>query len=260
MTDRDPTDLQHWEDLLSSINPVLEANRLANAVLDPRTASPDECWEAIWEKPLFANTRVEAGTRAKSLLQPYMVNAWHNWGTEGGAFAITHLGGRNQRDNFNISGHQASAIDGLGIARHRLLAIQGGAKLLKALVEKSNNHPFQPMLELNRRQMINHIRLLGGRGWGNITVFHLLTDFGLAVKPDLHLVRTVKAIGLLPKLPERNVPGLEDALQINDGVDCLGRQIFGDEFGPRNRRYLDKILMELSRQGLLGRIGRRAGP
>lgn len=69
MTDRDPTDLQHWEDLLASLNPVLEANRLANAVLDPRTASPDECWEAIWEKPLFANTRVEAGTRAKSLLQ-----------------------------------------------------------------------------------------------------------------------------------------------------------------------------------------------
>ena len=35
-----------------------------------------------------------------------------------------------------------------------------------------------------------------GSGWGHVTVLHLMTDLGIAVKPDLHLVRATRAIGL----------------------------------------------------------------
>lgn len=247
----------HWENLLRDRNPVRDAERLADAVLDPASATADECWELIWSKPLFANSWVQNGENAVQRLRPFMKRAWLDWGLDGSAFIISHRRGSNQRDNFEVSGNSASDIDELGIARHRLLAIQGGANLLRTLVKEAPDYPLKPLLNLNRGEMVGRILTLAGRGWGHITALHLMTDFGLAVKPDLHLVRTVKAIGLLPDLHERNVPRLNEALRINDAVDELGRQIFGQSFGPGNRRYLDKILMELSRQGLLDTINHK---
>lgn len=246
--------LPRWEGLLRELNPVREAERLSRSVVDPATATADQCWELIWNKPLFANTRVEYGEKAVEKLRLFMPRAWRDWGESEGAFTISHRDGGNQRDNFNVSGHRAADIDALGIARHRLLAIQGGARLLRSLVQEAPDHPFKPLTKLELGAMVTRIRTLAGRGWGHITALHLLTDFGLAVKPDRHLVHSVKALGRIRDLPEGNVPSLADALRINEAVDKCGEQIFGDGFGPAQRRYLDKILMELSRQGLLNQL------
>lgn len=246
--------LQQWEDLLRSKTILQEAERLAEAVVDPFNASADESWELIWNKPLFANTKVAYGERALDKLSPFMDGAWRDWGHQAGPFVIYHNGGSNKRSNFNVAGSNASEIDSLKIARHRLLAIQGGANFLRRLVEINPDHPMRPFAELDRGKMIERIQSDAGRGWGHVTALHLLTDFGLAVKPDLHVVRAVKAIGLLTDLAERSVPSLKDALRINDAVDELGKQIYGASYGPRNRRYLDKVLMELSRQELLNEV------
>ncbi|WP_054123680.1 hypothetical protein [Novosphingobium sp. AAP93] len=246
--------LRSWENLLLEINPLQEAQHLAASVLDPATATADQCWTLIWDKPLFANTRVATGVQSVRKLEPYMAGAWRTWGTPNGAFSITHRGGYNKRSNFHVSGSAAPAVDALGIARHRLLAVQGGARLLRALAAEDPIHPFKSFASLDRPKTVTRIQELAGRGWGHITTLHLMTDFGLAVKPDLHLVRTVKAIGLAPHIRESNVPNIEDALTINNAVDDLGKKLFGDEYGPSKRRYLDKILMELSRQDLLGVI------
>jgi hypothetical protein len=247
-------DLAHWEALLRGVNPLAEAKRLANTVLDPMKATAEECWTRIWDKPLFSNTRVAIGEKALKALGPFMNQAWRDWGTSGGAIQISHLGGYNRRENFRVTGRDAETIDGLKIARHRLFAIQGGASMLRALVAENPSAPFKPFAGMDRAQMVTQIQSRAGRGWGHITALHLLTDFGLAVKPDLHLVRTAQALGLLPVKAKEHVPTLKDALKINDMVDSHGQRIFGTDYGPSNRRYLDKILMELSRQGLLAEI------
>ncbi len=246
--------LNIWEELLRNVNPLREAENLAAAVLDPAIATADECWWLVWNKPLFANTRVEIGENATKSLEPFMVSAWQDWGLPTGPIAISHTGGLNQRANFVVTGSKADEIETLGIARHRLLAIQGGANLLRALVKEDADNPFKPIAALSRRDAVHRIQSLAGRGWGHITALHLLTDFGLAVKPDLHLVRTIKATGLLPHLAPREVPSLNDALTINEAVDELGTRIYGPDYGPTKRRYLDKVLMELSRKGLLAHI------
>ena len=54
---------------------ISEARSLAEAVVDPARADADQCWAIIWNKPLFANMRVETATRQFRSLQPLMENA-----------------------------------------------------------------------------------------------------------------------------------------------------------------------------------------
>lgn len=257
MNDLHQNSLARWEDLLRDTAAIRMAQELADGIVDPATASTEECWEKIWSKPLFANMRVEGGEKAAAKLRPFMADAWRDWGCMSGRIIITHNGSTNKRENFSVTGSGAAEIDQLGIARHRLLAIQGGANLLRSLVQEDPNHPFQPLVALDRKGMVDRIRSGAGRGWGPITTLHLLTEFGLAIKPDLHVVNTVNALNLLPGLRSDKVPSLKNALAIIDAVDKLGKQLFGNDYGPRKRRYLDKILMELSRQNLLDEIGNK---
>lgn len=231
-----------------------EAERLANELQSPETATPDQCWGLIWDKPLYANTRVEAGRRNIKRLSPFLIsNDWRQWGLNEETVQITHLGGSNARRNFVISGKLAAEIEGLNIALHRLLAIQGGAVLLRTFVNTNPAAPFKQFVDLERSGMVELIRAHAGRGWGAITALHLLTDFGLAVKPDVHLVRSVNALGLHTDINNQRVPNLAEALKINDTVDNLGRILFKNEYGRNKRRYLDNALMEISRHGILAK-------
>lgn len=79
----------------------------------------------------------------------------------------------------------------------------------------------------------------------------MLTDFGLAVKPDLHLVRTMRRLSLLGDIKENKVPDEKDAIKVNNAVVKLAKVIYGEAYKPADLRYLDKVLMEVSRQKLL---------
>ena len=245
--------IRKWEAQLLEKMQTNAAELLAQSLADPVTSTADECWAVIWNKPMYANTREPIANRKIAALAPFMIGAWRDWGLDGGRLKISHAGGRNNVLSFEVAGADHSAIADLKIAPHRLFAIQGGASFLRALVaENGEDSPFRGLATLPLESMVQTVQKSAGRGWGHITALHLLTDFGLAVKPDLHLVRTVRELDLLPDLGVSQVPSWEDALRINGAVNELGKRLYGSSFGPRNRRYLDKVLMEVSKQQLIG--------
>ena len=89
-----------------------------------------------------------------------------------------------------------------------------------------------------------------GPGWGHITVLHFLTDLGLACKPDLHLVRTVRHLGIVPG--PHGPRGAKPIRRDNDKPSC---SISGREalrfFNPARLRYVDKTLMNIFMHGLI---------
>lgn len=104
-------------------------------------------------------------------------------------------------------------------------------------------HPSHRVTQPNRCAEFRAYEL--GAGWGHITVLHFLTDLGLACKPDLHLVRTVRHLGMSLDLRNAKVPNLTDSIIINTRVRELLRLIDG-EVRPARLRYLDKVLMDIS--------------
>ena len=120
---------------------------------------------------------------------------------------------------------------------------------------RSCRRPFAHLPGFPRVSEANVRELEGifGWRWGHTTVMHALTDVGLSVKPDTHLAKTVRAINLVPGIPKRGVPTRAKAVEINWGV-C---RLLGDIRStvrtdiPGNPRYIDKVLMEISRKELL---------
>lgn len=225
-----------------------EARRLADNVLEPKKATRREIWERIWDKPLYANAKVEFADRWVEQLKPFMGDALMNWGARDGDFCIEKIGPGTAKESYRLSGRLADDIlSRTSVARHRLFRIQGAARALRAMHEEA---PFRPFAQQPLHDVVSEVRAAFGEGWGAITVLHALTDFGLAVKPDLHLVRTCRAIGLLDHLVVSDVPNLKQSLEINRQIVCLCETKFG-EVSARNLRYLDKLLMEISRCGLL---------
>lgn len=241
--------LKNWESQLGNRTLLDQVREAADCVIDPLTADAETCWQATWRVPLFANTTVSNGRGMIDRLERHMAGAWRTWGLPDGPISIVHHGGRNNVDNFDITGSNAVDIKACRVAPHRLLAIQGAAAFLRSREKEAR--PFASFVGKPLDKLVPELMRLFERGWGPITVLHLLTEFGLAVKPDLHLVRTVQSLGLLPDLRIGAVPSLEEALEINAAVRKLAHEIYGEDCEPRQLRHLDGLLMEASRQRLL---------
>jgi hypothetical protein len=230
---------------------VKEAEALGAGITDPRTANADVIWEHTWHKPLYANTKVAIGDNMIRKLMPYARNAWHDWGAERGSFCITKVGTGIRTDAFKAITPLAQQIrSDTGIAMYRLFAIQGAAGALRLRAARSGT-PYSDLVNVDPGVMVPAVQREMGPGWGPITVLHFLTDLGLACKPDLNLVRTVRHLGLARDLKERKVPDLADSIEINRQVHSLAENLDGS-FNPSRLRYVDKILMEISRYGLIG--------
>ena len=249
--------LRTWEQTLRERGALSDADQLRDAVLDPNLADAESCWEVMWSKPLYANTRVDIGERKRIAIAPQMAGSWQFIGADDERFVITHQGGRNAAENFSIHGVLAHNLRTTHkIAAHRLFAIQGAAIFLRRLADRAGvNAPFASVAQEPLAKVVPELRQQLGREWGPITVLHMLTDLGLAVKPDLHLVRTVRRLGLLPGLDEMKVPNEEIAIRINEAVAQLATDYGGSSSRAANLRYMDKLLMEVSRQGLLLEAG-----
>ena len=96
--------LKYWLDLQKENKYIKEAERIANELQSPETATPDQCWGLIWDKPLYVNTLMKIGYNNSEKLSPYVSNAWREWGLNEETVKITHLGGSNARSNFVVSG------------------------------------------------------------------------------------------------------------------------------------------------------------
>lgn len=239
-------------DILSSRHPnaIEEAKMLAASTIDPRFASADAVWDVLWNKPLYANARVPVANRWVEEIRADMKGAWEIMGADPAVFRILHKAPGVKRECFEVQGDLAiDLVARHRIALHRLHRIQGAAIALRARASRSQC-PFEDLVGQPLRASIAALQGEFGAGWGVVTVLHALTDMGLAVKPDLHLVATMRKLGLSTGLSGRKVPDIRDAILINEDVRALLRAT-GQAETPSDLRYADKVLMELSRLGLL---------
>jgi hypothetical protein len=232
-----------------------EATQLADSVVMCQHANADDIWKVLWDKPLYANAKVSVARRWADALEPDMKDAWRTWGTDPNLFLIRQIAPGIARTSFSVEGDLAQDIVGRSkVALHRLYRIQGGASALRKRADIAAK-PFGDLIE-GEQGLYDRIRGLQnefGPGWGPITVLHFLTDLGLAVKPDLHLVRTMTTLGLSKGISPNKVPSLKEAVQLNYLVWKLILDIGHQSVTARNLRYTDKILMDISRLGLLSK-------
>lgn len=200
-------------------------------------------WEYAWNKPLYANTKVEIGKSWVEKLKPHMRGAWHHWGGEGDSVCITKVGKGIRTEAFKAVSPLAQQIrDETGIAMYRLFAIQGAAEALRARAARSRT-PYADLVNVDPGVMVPAVQREMGPGWGLITALHFLTDLGLACKPDLNLVRTVRHLGLEVKLRPHKVPK-------PDRVDSNQPQ--GSLSGRRAQRLLQSCSASLHGQNIDG--------
>jgi hypothetical protein len=231
---------------------ILEAKNLATTVTDPERANPEQCWSLIWDKPLYANARVTNAAAKTRLLSPLLSKAWPEIGQPHSDFLVERTGKGSAVSSFVVSGNLATKLRlEFRIAPHRLFGIQGAALALSQRVKKVDaNFPYANLTKMMPKTRIELIIKEMGPFWGHITTLHFLTDMGLACKPDIHLVRSAQYLGLIADKKMQNVPSLSASVEINEKVANLSIELYGSN-APDKIRYLDKVLMEISRQGII---------
>jgi len=220
---------------------------LAILPIDPRSATTDQAWRVIWDKPLFANTRVATGWRWINQLMPLMQDAWAVWGADPTQFLITRTGRGRDVSSFDVAGAEALRVrSATRTSVHRLYAIQNAATLLRGLAERSDTPVAQFWTEPLDTLVPDLVRQLGW-GWGAITVLHMLTDFGVAGKPDIHVVRSLRHLGIWTS--PRDQITMKEALVVNQAVRKM--VLMTGEMTPSQMRRIDIELMSLSRHGII---------
>jgi hypothetical protein len=268
ITQADVAQFRAWEAALAKTPELQAARNLSDVMCDPLTANAEACWYQIWTKPLYANTKVVIGETYQAKLAPFMEDAWRYIGLDSSRYVVSREGKGVNAEAFSKAGSVLEEIGAIsGIAARRLLAIQGGANLLRTLVrEDGEAAPFTPYAvagigEISKKlpDTLKTMQDLLGFGWGHITVMHMLTDFGLSVKPDLQLVRTARYLDLIDGLPDVAVPNKKQALAIVAMAVSFVQAIYGPDATAQDLRYFDKVLMEASRQKLIPASPRSRG-
>jgi hypothetical protein len=230
------------QNAVAEINDVLE-----HLPIDPRSATPSQAWRAMWDKPLYANTKVATGKRWVAELEPFMDNAWETWGVDPEQLVITRTGSGRDAGSFDIVGEQAQKVrSATGTSVHRLYAIQNAAGLLRGLAAQSDT-PVMKFWTEPLDTLVLDLRRKLGWGWGPITVLHMLTDFGVACKPDLHVMRSLRQLGIW--LSPRDQPTDAEAKVVNDAIRQMVLKT--GELTPKRLRRIDIELMALSRYGII---------
>ena len=229
---------------------VAQACALARNVCDPKRAPVDKVWSVLWDKPLYAYTKVKIGDGYVAQLRPFVNGqAWKTWGDpERPIVACTGKG--SLETSFHITKHAPPSLAGLTISRARLYAVGGAARALNKW-SSNREKPAAGFLGTDSKVLLKQMRNDLGLRWGHITIMHFLTDMGLFCKPDRWLVRSAHALGIANGCnPQRDVPTRREAILIDSAVKRLVIELYGKLTGPR-LRYVDKMLMEASRRGVL---------
>lgn len=229
---------------------ISAAKSLAVQVVDPLTATAEEIWPVLWDKPLYANTKVSIGEKAIAKLRPLLGNSeiWKQMRKDSGPFAISKIAPGSGEASFEIRGAVAQQLKDHSIAKSRINCIVGGGQALAARASRSR-YPFADLVQMDTRDAVKLLRSEFGAGWGDITVLHYMTDLGLVCKPDMHLCNTVRHLGF--PIAEGRIPTTDEAIAITSFVRVMVQSFEIDVAGSK-LRYLDKILMEVSKQGLIG--------
>jgi|GEM_PF-5072673 len=229
---------------------VQAAFELSEKVINPERATADQIWQTLWNKPIFANNKVELAENKLEVIKPYLLEAWKSMGEGQGPFSIRRIGPGFKTTSYDVTGQVAKLlVEEHKLAPHRLLAIVNAGR---ALHQRTLTNDF-PFCDLTRRSLTENVEMLRrefGFGWGAITILHWLTDLGLACKPDLHLVRSVRSLGIAGSNFRSGVPTTKDAILISEAVATLANQL--KKYSPSTTlRHVDKMLMEFSFRGML---------
>ena len=209
-------------------------------------------WKHIWDKPLRTHVKTEEAQQWVNRMESYMLKAWEFWGTDPNRFCITRHGKDHGNECFALEGDLAADIQALHIAYSRLYAIQGAAKAMNDRVKKYGGHPVKDFAEIpsNREPMTQWVRGMEeefGWGWGPATVHHMLMDFGMSVKPDLHLIRAMRHLDLWHDD--------KDSLLTEESAEivCRVRKLTEVVCPPiQSLQHLDRGLMHISKYVLIG--------
>lgn len=245
---------QKLERDLNSSQPesIKEAIRLSESIIDLSKASKSDVWEKLWEKPLFSNRKtywsLEAVETYKNVFLPNLKEMDPN----GAKFGAT----RKLVSNNNKRGSSIPKYEFTGTCVKKIQTWDKfRPRKIHAIINAGhwlNNQTKESIFELSELPIDICVRKLEkelGYEWGLITVMHFLTDCGLCCKPDIHVTATCKHIGIiaLDSDPENND---KDALMLNTSVRNLANELHPNP-SPKQFRYLDKVLMEISRTGLI---------
>lgn len=169
---------------------------LATLPVDPRSATAGQAWRVIRDKPLFANTKVATGWRWVNELMPFMEDTWRVWGADPAQFKIIRTGRGRDAGSFDVMGLEAKRVRAATrTSVHRLYAIQNAAALLRRMTAQSERPVARFWTEPLDSLVPDLVRGFGW-GWGATTVLHMLADFGVACKPDLHVMRSLRYLGI----------------------------------------------------------------
>ena len=230
---------------------IYEAEQLADNVIDPSNTPIEKVWRCIWEKPLYANTRVETADKWITKLEPYMKNSLNTWG-EQEDLLITKKGSSGKNIDFIFEGNLKSEIKGLSISYARLYSIQCAAISIRGMMT-NNLYPLSNIMNQNYsfKKMMKQMSF--GYGWGPITRLHALTDLGLAVKPDLHVCRTIHHLGMCPEIPKGvEQPSTKQCISINVAcIELLNELQKRFPIEGHRLRSLDYKLMRISKREIL---------
>lgn len=232
------------------------AKRLSECIVDPCTADANAIWRAMWDKPLYANAKDGTASTWEIKIEPFVgTDSWKKWGISGRNGVLIEKTGKGVvNKSFSLLTPLAEEIrNKTNIALYRLFAIQSAATALRKRSESSEKAPFCDLVAAHDfSSLLSLLRKEFGAGWGDITVCHFLTDLGLACKPDLHLTRSVRYLGLISgkETNGNKTPTRKEIVLINERVRELVKDLYGN-ITPEKLRYVDSVLMRISQKGLL---------
>lgn len=223
------------------------AEQLSKDVVDCRSAGASELWRVIWAKPLYANTKVSIADNWVEAIRPVIEpDGWRWLGTDD--CRVTKKGPGRARQDFEYGGPSSASLRQTSIAPHRIFSIQGAANALRSVSDQKA--PLAPLSDVSVAEAADVLIANFGFGWGPVTCLHLLTDLGLAVKPDLHLIRTANFLGLTSLAGATGASAFQ-LLALVERVEQLLQELTGGSVTPAERRRVDKVMMEISVEKLL---------
>lgn len=245
---------QKYQNKLYAKKPTAKqaADQAAKALVDCRFALADQIWPVLWTKPLYTNRDTDVGQVFVDRASDDMQEVWAKRNDERMFYLerrskeewISRNGTKNE-DFMNVSPLVRKFQTYYSIPYQRSYSMLGALRHLKAVHDQDPAAPpFAALATMELRKALALLHKQLGWGWAQVTASHFLTDLGLACKPDRHVMRTLRAIGLTSITSDN--PSPDEVVQI---VQIL-RQFLPYAYGndtPGDFRHMDKSLMEISR-------------
>lgn len=233
----------------------VEAEGLAKSIVDCETSDAETIWSVLWDKPLYTNRKVSVARKYVDALAADMPGSWQHMTGRLGPYHIKRKDSSAWADSvgktngsFEVLGRVIERWqDEIGLAYQFAYPIVEAGIALNRRSKKSPT-PFKDIAVVPLATLVPLLMKEFGWAWGHTTVLHFLTDLGLGLKPDRHLMRSTRAIGLHDI--ENDDPTEKEAIFVNGKVRALCREYFGTD-SPQHLRTIDKNLMDISDRGLL---------